>query len=200
MSKVQTTPREELRQGIRELWTAAKSGTRLDKQKSIRKIKNAVEREERIMLNRIQVEEFDDELDGLTEQIEVAEALAAGEPLTGEAPVTEVIKAASEEAADTERPKRRGGRRKVEPLGITSEKPKRGGRRKPNDDGSGQPLALNGNGHANGHVTLTPGQLSRLWEIVTGGQVGIQVQGETVTCWVSESSFRKALPELLNRL
>lgn len=119
--------------------------------------------------------------------------------------------------------KRRGGRRaetpparaeapsvgtqatqaKVEPLGVTEEPPKRDSLQKPNDDGAGQALALNGNGGGNGHgdmVSLNLGQFSRLWEIVTGGQVGIEIQNGKVTCLVTESSFKKALPALLDRL
>lgn len=203
MSKVQQAPREELRQGIRELWTATKSGTRLDKQRAIKKIKYAVEREERIMLNKIQVEETDelDDLDGLAEGLEIAEALAEGKPVAGEQPVKEVVEAPTAE----EPSKRRGGRRKAEPLGVTEEKPRRqSSRRKktPNDDGSGHHLALGGNGHGagGGQVTLSPAQLSKLWGVITGGSLDIQANGNGVVCRVSAASFEKALPALIDRL
>ena len=49
---------------------------------------------------------------------------------------------------------------------------------------------------SNGFVVLTPAQLSKLWQAVTGGQ--IEVQGSEFL--VSLDSFQKALPTLLERL
>jgi hypothetical protein len=245
--------RQLLRQGIRELWTAAKSGTRLEQKQAIKKIKRAVEKEEKQMLERISVEESPtmpaDEFAALADQLETAEALAEGEPVLAELSPEQLrareLKAAGksysyiareifavsnvsafyinkvrrllgeeestappQDAAPTVEGKRRGGRPKLGASISETIQPEKGAdsRQKvtPNDDGSGSPLTL-GNGHTNGNghsdlVTLSPAQLSKLWGIVTGGELGIQTQGGEVTCWVSESSFKKALPALIDRL
>jgi hypothetical protein len=250
MSKVQTTPREELRQGIKELWAASKIGTQLDKRKAIKKIKYAVQREERIMLNKIQVEEVDEmnlygkDPEDVVEALEIAEALtaegekvalpeqlrakelwAAGKSYSAIAReifggvqigsfhinkvkklIGEVGTRASEttnvEGLESPQKKRSYSRRGVQPLGVTEQKPEQRSQRTPQGDGGGHPLAALDDGHTNGngHVDLSPTQFSKLWQIVTGGQVGFRVEAGQVTCWVSESSFKKALPVLLDQL
>lgn len=103
------------------------------------------------------------------------------------------------------KPRRGGGRRKIEPPAVSGPEQNGSRQKAPNDDAGGHPLALgnghlNGNGNAGGMVALSPAQLSRLWEIITGGQVGFRVEAGHVTCLVSESSFKKALPVLLDQL
>lgn len=53
---------------------------------------------------------------------------------------------------------------------------------------------------AEGTVTLTPEQASKLWQAITGGRLEMAIEAGQVVCKVSLDSFNKALPVLLERL
>lgn len=66
-------------------------------------------------------------------------------------------------------------------------------------------VATNGQGPPStkppaGMVTLSQEQLSKLWEVVTGGRLMLDQIGGRVVAHVSLDSFEKALPILLERL
>jgi hypothetical protein len=68
-------------------------------------------------------------------------------------------------------------------------------------------LAKKAQGRTNGHrhelpgmVTLNQDQLSKLWQVITGGRIVIDESAGRIVAHVSLDSFEKALPILLERL